>query len=129
MHAILFGSLVCREEIALGGFRMTVSRRWACLFAVLAAVAMLVTSSLAQEPASTQKGPSKGKNHARPDEMLTGMIQQFHQEAYPPFISQPGAGMSRMIPTVQLVKREWKVPAWTSEELAKEQKSVLEKDL
>jgi len=62
-----------------------------------------------------------GKKHAKQDELLALMAQRLHSDAYTKFISQPGMGMSRMMPTLRIVPREWKMPEWTSEEITKEQ--------
>jgi bisphosphoglycerate-dependent phosphoglycerate mutase len=70
------------------------------------------------------KKPTQGKTHDRQDALLASMAQVLHSEAYQRFISQPGMGMSRMMPTLSVLARAWKVPEWTSEELAKEQPPV-----
>jgi Protein of unknown function (DUF3365) len=80
------------------------------------------------EPAKSAEERKKelpqGKSHDRQDALLASMVQVLHSEAYQRFISQPGMGMSRMMPTLSVLPREWKVPEWTSEELAKEQPPV-----
>lgn len=70
-----------------------------------------------------RKAPT-GTKHASQDNLLALTALQLHGEAYNRFITQQGMGMSRMVPMVTLVKREWKVPSWTSEELAKQQSDV-----
>lgn len=52
------------------------------------------------------------------------MAMQLHNEAYERFIRSKGFGMSRMVPMLTVVKREWKKPDWTSEELAKVQTEI-----
>jgi Protein of unknown function (DUF3365) len=65
--------------------------------------------------------PVKGKKHADQNALLANMIQQLHSEAYQHFVNQPGFGMSRMVPIMTVMPREWKMPEWTSEELSREQ--------
>lgn len=60
-----------------------------------------------------------GKNHDGQEKLLAVIMQRLHHDAYEHFISQPGMGISRLMPTVNVVKREWQMPQWTSEELAK----------
>jgi len=78
-------------------------------------------TSSAATPA--RKAPT-GTKHASQDNLLALTAMQLHGEAYNRFITQQGMGMSRMVPMVTLVKREWKVPSWTSEELAKQQSGI-----
>jgi hypothetical protein len=90
-----------------------------------------IKTSANVEPAEApKKTPPQGKSHDRQDAQLAFMVQILHSEAYQRFISQPGMGLSRMIPTISAMPREWKVPQWTSEELAKLKPPVNEaKDL
>src|SRR5688572_2564369 len=60
-----------------------------------------------------------GKDHDRQDKLLASVMQRLHTDAYEHFISQPGQGISRLMPVVNVAKRDWKMPQWTSEELAK----------
>jgi hypothetical protein len=53
------------------------------------------------------------------------MAMRLHSEAYNRFIYQKGMGMSRMMPMLNVVKREWKMPDWTSEQLAKGQSDIV----
>jgi hypothetical protein len=71
----------------------------------------------------TNKKPT-GKKHESEDKLLAVMAMRLHSEAYDRFIHQKGLGMSRMVPTLSVVKREWKKPDWTSEELAKGQGDI-----
>jgi hypothetical protein len=92
---------------------------------------VVVKTSANAEPADTpKKMPPQGKSHDRQDVQLAFMVRILHSEAYERFISQPGMGMSRMVPTISVMPREWKVPQWTSEELVKLKPPVNEaKDL
>ena len=72
-------------------------------------------------PDDAKKLPAKGNKHERQPEMLAYTIQLLHGDAYQAFIKQPGFGESRRVPTLDVLKREWKMPDWSSEELAKEQ--------
>jgi hypothetical protein len=78
-----------------------------------------VTEVVEPKEASKKELP-QGKKHERQEMLLAVMISQLHQEAYQHFISQPGMGRGRMVPFLSVVQREWKMPEWTSEELAKE---------
>jgi hypothetical protein len=62
-----------------------------------------------------------GKDHDRQDKLLASVMQRLHADAYDHFISQPGQGISRLMPVVNVAKRDWKMPQWTSEELVKAQ--------
>lgn len=85
---------------------------------VAPAVAKVVEPAKPQE--APKKAPPHGQSHDRQEKLLALMAQHLHAEAYQRFISQPGMGMSRMVPTLRVLPREWKMPQWTSEELAKE---------
>jgi len=76
-------------------------------------------ASDAKRPDQAKKESIKGKGHLPPSTLLLGIMSKLHSEAYTHFIEREGFGKSRLIPTVELVKREWKMPDWTSEELAK----------
>src|SRR5207247_1468046 len=78
------------------------------------------TPDPAKPAEAPKKAPTNGKKHERQDALLASMAQTLHSEAYQRFINQPGMGMSRMMPTLSVLPREWKMPEWTSEELAKE---------
>jgi hypothetical protein len=69
--------------------------------------------------AADKHAAPKGRDHARQDAMFASVMQRLHSEAYEHFIRQPGFGESRIRPLLTVVKREWKIPDWTSEELAK----------
>ncbi|HZZ81759.1 MAG TPA: hypothetical protein VFE62_24875 [Gemmataceae bacterium] len=76
------------------------------------------------KPAEAGKELLKGKQHEPQSALLVKMVQLMHADAYNRFINQPGMGMSRMLPTLSVMPREWKMPQWTSEELAKEQPPI-----
>jgi hypothetical protein len=86
-----------------------------------AAVVVTTPSALADD---TKTAKPTGKKHEREENLLMIMAMHLHSEAYERFIRQKGFGMSRMMPTLSVVKREWKKPDWTSEELAKGQGDV-----
>lgn len=93
-------------------------------------VAVVAAAQPAKETPSPKQKPIDTKDHERPDVLLTSMVQQLHTEAFQHFINSPGFGASRMWPTIKVMPREWKMPEWTTEELAKEQPSLKgEKDL
>ncbi len=77
------------------------------------------SESVKVEELRKKERPS-GKNHDPANALLAKMIRRLHNDAYDHFIRQPGMGMSRMMPVLSVVQREWKIPDWTSEELAKE---------
>lgn len=80
-------------------------------------------TSSATETVIENKAPT-GKKHEREENLLALMAMRLHSEAYNRFIFQKGMGMSRMVPMLNVVKREWKMPTWTSEELAKGQSEI-----
>jgi hypothetical protein len=76
------------------------------------------------EPGDDKTAKPTGKKHEREENLLMIMAMHLHSEAYDRFIRQKGFGMSRMVPMMTVVKRDWKKPDWTSEELAKGQGDI-----
>lgn len=71
-----------------------------------------------------RKLPTPGKRHDIPEALLWQLMQRFHSDAHQHFIGQPGMGFNRIMPTLSVVKREWRMPEWTSEELAKDSPAI-----